>query len=107
MPRWAVRQASAWKPRLLLSVARCATGPPRSRRWPLPAPLAAPRAALIATAEASSLNESCQWYRTWLADQRRDGTLTRLANQGDAMVLGQAIRILEYLEARPAASAPI
>lgn len=71
------------------------------------ASLAAARAALIATAEASSLNESCQWYRTWLADQRRDGTLTRLANQGDAMVLGQAIRILEYLEARPAASAPI
>ena len=71
------------------------------------ASLAAARAALIATAEASSLNESCQWYRTWLADQRRDGTLTRLANQGDAMVLGQAIRILEYLEARPATSAPI
>ena len=71
------------------------------------ASLAAARAALIATAEASSLNESCQWYRTWLADQRRDGTLTRLANQGDAMVLGLAIRILEYLEARPATSAPI
>src|ERR1039457_5938600 len=76
------------------------------------ASLAAARAALIATAEASSLNESCQWYRTWLADQRRDGTLTRLANQGGApvlgsTVLGQAVRVLEYLEARPAASAPI
>src|ERR1039457_935696 len=71
------------------------------------ASLAAARAALIATAEVSSLNESCHWYRAWLADQRRDGTLTRLANQGDAMVLGQAIRILEYLEARPATSAPI
>jgi uncharacterized protein (TIGR02679 family) len=71
------------------------------------ASLAAARAALIATAEASSLNESCQWYRTWLADQRRDGTVTRLANQGDAMVLGRAIRVLEYLEARPTTSAPI
>ena len=71
------------------------------------ASLAAARAALIATAEASSLNESCQWYRTCLADQRRDGTLTRLANQGDAMVLGQAVRVLEYIEARSATAAPI
>src|ERR1700735_898998 len=69
--------------------------------------LAAARAALVATAETSSLNEACHWYRSWLADQRRDGTVTRLASQSDSVVLGQAIRVLEYLEARPATAAPI
>jgi uncharacterized protein (TIGR02679 family) len=69
--------------------------------------LAAARTALVATAETSSLNEACHWYRSWLADQRRDGTVTRLATQGDSVVLGQAIRVLEYLEARPATAAPI
>jgi len=66
------------------------------------ASLTAARATLIATAEASPLNESCHWYRSWLADVRRDGTLTRLARQGDEVVLGQAIGVLEYLAAPPA-----
>ena len=97
---------------LCLEALLAAVGGPLRNRPAQAASLAAARAALIATAEASSLNESCQWYRTWLADQRRDGTLTRLANQGDALVPGstvpgQAVRVLEYLEARSADAAPI
>src|ERR1019366_7817337 len=104
----AVRRASG----LGLEATLAALGGTLRNRPAQVASLAAARAALIATAEVSSLNESCHWYRTWLADQRRDGTVTRLANQGGApvlgsTVLGQAVRVLEYLEARPAASAPI
>src|ERR1022692_3355474 len=104
----AVRRASG----LGLEATLAALGGTLRNRPAQIASLAAARAALIATAEASSLNESCQWYRTWLADQRRDGTLTRLANQGDALVPGstvpgQAVRVLEYLEARSADAAPI
>src|SRR5712692_1621657 len=69
--------------------------------------LAAARAVLIATAEASPLHESCDWYRKWLAGLHRDGTLTRLANQGDGAVLRQAIRVLDFLAARPASATPI
>ncbi|HUY51137.1 MAG TPA: TIGR02679 family protein [Streptosporangiaceae bacterium] len=71
------------------------------------ASLAAARAALTAAAEASPLNESSHWYRAWLADLRRDGTLTRLATQGDDVLLGQAVRTLEYLAARPVGGPPI
>jgi hypothetical protein len=71
------------------------------------ASLTAARATLIATAQASPLNESCPWYRSWLADVCRDGTLTRLARQGDEVVLGQAIGVLEYLAAPPAQPAPL
>jgi uncharacterized protein (TIGR02679 family) len=84
-----------------------ALGGPLRDRPAETASLAAARAVLIATAETSPLNGSCPWYRTWLADQRRDGTVTRLANQADAAVFGQAVRVLEYLEARPASAAPI
>jgi uncharacterized protein (TIGR02679 family) len=99
----AVRRATG----LGLAALLAALGGPLRDRPAETASLAAARAALIATAETGSLNESCHWYRTWLADQRRDGTVTRLAGQGDGAVLGQAIRVLEYLEARQAASAPI
>jgi uncharacterized protein (TIGR02679 family) len=99
----AVRRATGFGLAALLA----ALGGPLRDRPAETASLAAARAALIAIAETSSLNESCHWYRIWLADQRRDGTVTRLATQGDAAVLGQAIRVLEYLEARPATSAPI
>jgi uncharacterized protein (TIGR02679 family) len=89
-----------------------ALGGPLRNRPARAASLAATRAALIANSEASPLNESCPWYRLWLDDQRRDGTFTRLANQDDApalraTVFGQAVRVLEYLEARPATAAPI
>ncbi len=99
----AVRRATG----LGLAAVLAALGGPLRDRPAETASLAAARAALIATAEASSLNESCHWYRAWLADQRRDGTVTRLAGQGDAAVLGQAIRVLEYLEARSPTAAPI
>jgi uncharacterized protein (TIGR02679 family) len=69
--------------------------------------LAAARAALVDTAEASPLHGSCHWYRTWLVGLRRDGSLTRLATHGDDVLLGQAIRILEHLAARPAEAVPI
>jgi uncharacterized protein (TIGR02679 family) len=71
------------------------------------ASLTAGRAALIAAAEASPLHESCPWYRTWLADLRRDGTITRLVNQHDEAVLGQATGVLEYLAGRPARAVPM
>lgn len=90
-----------------LAALLAALGGPLRDRPAETALLAAARAALVATAETSSLNEACHWYRSWLADQRRDGTVTRLATQGDSVVLGQAIRVLEYLEARPATAAPI
>ena len=99
----AVRRATG----LGLAALLAALGGPLRDRPAETVSLAAARAALIATAETSSLNESCHWYREWLADQRRDGTITRLAGRGDAAVFGQAIRVLEYLEARPATSAPI
>lgn len=69
--------------------------------------LAATRSALIAAAEASALNESSPWYCTWLADLSRDGSVTRLAHTADSTALGQAVRALEYLAARPANAAPI
>ena len=95
-----------------LEAVLAAIGGPLRNRPAGAASLAAARAALIASSEASPLNESCPWYRAWLDDQRRDGTFTRLANQDDASalgatVLGQAVRVLEYLEARPATAAPI
>jgi uncharacterized protein (TIGR02679 family) len=71
------------------------------------AALTAARAALIAAAEASPLHESCPWYRAWLADLRRDGTLTRLVHQHDEAVLGQATGVLEYLSGRPARAVPM
>src|ERR1017187_2516736 len=99
----AVRRATG----LGLAAVLASLGGPLRDRPAETASLAAARAALIATAETSSLNESCHWYRAWLADQRRDGTVTRLAGQGDAAALVQAIRFLEYLEARPPTAAPI
>jgi hypothetical protein len=37
-----------------------------------------------------------------VSELRQDGTLTRLATQDDAGVLGQAVRVLEFLDGRPA-----
>jgi uncharacterized protein (TIGR02679 family) len=67
--------------------------------------LAVARDGLIRAAEASSLHTSCAWYRDWLAENLRDGSLTKLINQGEQARLGQAIRVLEYLAGR--AGAPI
>ena len=65
------------------------------------------RAGLIAVTQDSPLNGSCPWYRTWLTDLTRDGTITRLANTADTAALGQAARVLEFLAARPVEAPPI
>ena len=84
-----------------------ALGEPLRNRPAAAASLAAARAALTADAEGSPLNESCPWYRTWLSGLSTDGTLTRLANTGDVTPLGEAVRVLEYLTARPADAPPV
>ncbi len=84
-----------------------ALGEPLRNRPAETAMLADARACLIAVAEGSPLNESCPWYRTWLSGLSTDGTLTRLANTGDTTALGQAVRVLEHLAARPADAPPV
>jgi uncharacterized protein (TIGR02679 family) len=81
-------------------------GGPLRNRPVAAASLAASRAELVALAEASPLYLAGDWYRQWLGELRQDGTLTRLATQGDAGLLGQAIRVLEFLDGRPAAGEP-
>jgi uncharacterized protein (TIGR02679 family) len=79
-------------------------GGPLRNRPVAAASLAASRAELVALAEASPLSLACDWYRQWLSELRQDGTLTRLATQADAALLGQAVRVLEFLDGRPAGS---
>jgi uncharacterized protein (TIGR02679 family) len=62
--------------------------------------LAGARDTAIREAETSPLHLSCAWYRDWLAEIGRDGTLTKLINTGEQARLGQAIRVLEYLAGR-------
>ena len=81
-------------------------GGPLRNRPGAAASLAASRAELVALAEASPLYLACEWYRQWLGELRQDGTLTRLATQGDAGILGRAVRVLEFLDARPAGGGP-
>ena len=77
-------------------------GGPLRNRPVAAASLAASRAELAALAEASPLYLACDWYRQWLGELGQDGTLTRLAIQGDVAILGQAVHVLEFLETRPA-----
>ena len=67
--------------------------------------LAGARDSVIRTAEASPLHASCGWYRDWLAEIARDGSVTKLVNQREQALLGQAVRVLEYLAGR--AGAPV
>lgn len=69
--------------------------------------LATARGELVSIVSASHLYETSTWFRDWLGDMRRDGTLTRMAPQPE--ILRQAVRVLEYLSAGRAAStaAPI
>jgi uncharacterized protein (TIGR02679 family) len=62
--------------------------------------LAEARDAAIGAAQASPLHASCVWYREWLAEVVRDGSLTRLIRQHDQARLGQAVQVLEYLAGR-------
>ncbi len=84
-----------------------ALGPPLRNRPVAAASLAASRAELAALAEASPLYLTRDWYRQWLGELRQDGTLTRLATQGDIGILAQAVHVLEFLEGRPAGAGPI
>jgi uncharacterized protein (TIGR02679 family) len=67
--------------------------------------LAAARESAIRAAQRSSLHVSCGWYRDWLAEIVRDGSLTKLINQGEQARLAQAVRVLEHLAGR--AGAPV
>ena len=59
--------------------------------------LAADRETAIRAAEESSLHVTCAWYRDWLTEIARDGSLTKLVKQGEQARLAQAVRVLEYL----------
>ncbi len=62
--------------------------------------LAGVRAAALRGAEASWLHASCGWYRDWLAEIARDGSLTKLIKAGEQTRFGQAVRVLEHLGSR-------
>ncbi|XVQ82080.1 TIGR02679 family protein [Microbispora siamensis] len=69
--------------------------------------LAARRQALR-PAEQSPLYESAEWFRTWLRVLSRNGTVGRLIARPQTVgVLAQAVRVLEFLEARPEGRAPV
>jgi uncharacterized protein (TIGR02679 family) len=74
-------------------------GPLRDRRAEREA-FTASRQAAIDMARGSSLHDSCDWYRDWLAQISVDGTLTRLINTGEQARLAQAVRALEYVAGR-------
>jgi uncharacterized protein (TIGR02679 family) len=84
-----------------------ALGGPLRNRPAAAASLTASRAELVALAEASPLYLACDWYRQWLGELRQDGTLTRLATQGDIGTLAYAVHMLEFLASRPAGAGPI
>ena len=56
---------------------------------------------------SSPLHATAGWYASWATQLERDGTVARLVNQSSTVQLGQAVRTLEFLEARPSDSAPI
>src|SRR5580704_580960 len=92
----AVREATGrGLPELLTDMA----GPLRDRPAERSA-LAGARDAVVRAAEASSLHAPCGWYRDWLAEITRDGSLTKLIRAGEQARLGQAVRVLEYLAGR-------
>jgi uncharacterized protein (TIGR02679 family) len=92
---------------LSLAGVLAALGEPVRNRPAETARLAGARTGLIAVAQDSLLAGSCPWYHTWLTDLTRDGTITRLANTGDAVTLAQAVRTLEFLADRPVDAPPI
>jgi uncharacterized protein (TIGR02679 family) len=61
--------------------------------------LGAGREAALRSAEKSSLHP-LSWYRSWLTEIARDGSLTKLVNAGEAGRVGQATRVLEALHGR-------
>jgi uncharacterized protein (TIGR02679 family) len=67
--------------------------------------LASAREAAVREAAASPLHASSGWYRDWLDEIVRDGSLTKLIRQGEQARLGQAARVLGCLARR--AGAPV
>lgn len=81
-------------------------GGPLRDRFSENASLTAARADLVSLIQASPLHATSAWFRDWLGELRRDGTLTRLATQAE--ILQQAVRVLECLAGRVTdAAAPI
>jgi uncharacterized protein (TIGR02679 family) len=78
------------------------TGPLRNRPAERSA-LAVARDAAVRAAQASRLHDSRRWYRDWLTELSADGSLTKLVNLGEQARLAQAVRVLEYLDARAGA----
>lgn len=62
--------------------------------------LAAQSDATLRSAEKSPLHSLREWFREWVSAIARDGTTTRLVNAGEQGRVGQAVRVLEILEAR-------
>jgi len=62
--------------------------------------LAAESAAALRSAEMSPLHFLREWVREWVSVVTWDGTMTRLVNVGEQRRVGQAVRVLEVLEAR-------
>jgi uncharacterized protein (TIGR02679 family) len=93
----ALRRAGA-APSLQAAV-EALTGPVRD--------LAAERAGEVArwedvlVAARSSPLASLAWYRAWLEEISRDGTVTRLIRQGHGVALGQAAAVLERVPGGP------
>lgn len=76
-------------------------GPLRNRPREAARALAA-RDEVLRPAKESPLDESAEWYRGWLDEVSRDGTVSRLAGRPrTAGALARAARVLEFLEARP------
>ena len=51
-------------------------------------------------AAADSVLAAEPWYQAWLAELRSDGSITRLVRRDNELLLGQAVRILEFLQDR-------
>jgi hypothetical protein len=62
---------------------------------------------LVAVAEASPPYLARDWHRQCLGGLRQDGTLTRLATQGEAGILAHAVHLMEFLEGRPVGAGSI
>lgn len=56
---------------------------------------------------SSPLHNEAAWYPSWAAQLERDGTVVRLVNRSNTVQLEQAVRTLEFLEARQTDSTPI
>jgi uncharacterized protein (TIGR02679 family) len=96
----AVREATGQTLRELLE----RIGPPLKDRPAERQRLAGGRDATLRSAERSFLIDR-DWFRSWLAELGADGTLTKLVNASDAGQVGQAIRVLEWVEQRLAIAA--